>query len=201
MQVNEADMGLKDVKGSHGNVEEEAEPMEEMEAREGLGLQGHYGKSSNSSWKKMKSMQRKGSKAMMGVALPFLQGVSPAGFLSASRRQPGGSDRVIQVMWLLHLFHLHLLSDDNSTLLTALFTVALCRSMGSPTLWPRFSWVLLGRCTLPIDWRPTSPAVCSPAGPPRRPVEARAALQHPQLLLLLLILLCLHCHQLQVEHG
>lgn len=31
------------------------------------------------------------------MALPFLMGVSPAGFLSATRKQPGGTDHLVQV--------------------------------------------------------------------------------------------------------
>lgn len=101
LQVNNADKCLKDVRGSHCQVEEEeVQPVEEMDMLE---VQGHDGKSSNSSGKKVKLKQKKVGKAIVDVALPFLQGVSPAGFLSASPRQPGGSDRVIQVMWPLVL--------------------------------------------------------------------------------------------------
>ncbi|XP_035467051.2 MAX dimerization protein MGA a isoform X2 [Scophthalmus maximus] len=33
----------------------------------------------------------------VGMALPFLTGISPAGFLSARRKQPGGTDHLVQV--------------------------------------------------------------------------------------------------------
>ncbi|XP_068456296.1 MAX dimerization protein MGA a [Clinocottus analis] len=36
-------------------------------------------------------------KMMVSKALPFLTGVSPAGFLSANRKQPGGTDHLVQV--------------------------------------------------------------------------------------------------------
>jgi len=36
-------------------------------------------------------------KMMVSMALPFLTGVSPAGFLSANRKQPGGPDHLVQV--------------------------------------------------------------------------------------------------------
>lgn len=32
-----------------------------------------------------------------GMGLPFLAGVSPAGFLSANRKQPGDTDHLVQV--------------------------------------------------------------------------------------------------------
>lgn len=102
--MNEADKWTKDVEGSRR--EEEAEPIEEGE---GGGHQVHDGKSSSSFGRKMKLKQRK-----VGVALPFLQGVSPAGFLSANRRQPGGSDHVIQVVWPHHLFPLYFQLRDLS---------------------------------------------------------------------------------------
>lgn len=33
----------------------------------------------------------------VSMALPFLTGISPAGFLSANRKKPGGTDQLIQV--------------------------------------------------------------------------------------------------------
>lgn len=103
----------KDVEGSRREVEEEAEPTEGMEEGEARGHQVLDGKS-RSSGQKVKLKQKKVSKALVGIPLPFLQGVSPAGFLSASRRQPGGSDHVIQVMWPLRLFPLHFVFHDLS---------------------------------------------------------------------------------------
>ncbi|XP_054470209.1 MAX gene-associated protein-like, partial [Anoplopoma fimbria] len=43
----------------------------------------------------MKMVSQK--KKMVSMALPFLTGVSPAGFLSANRKQPGGTDHLVQV--------------------------------------------------------------------------------------------------------
>ena len=58
-------------------------------------------------------MKRKEKKKMVSLALPFLTGISPAGFLSARRRQPGGTDHLVQVrtpIWLhnVTLFHKNL---------------------------------------------------------------------------------------------
>ncbi|XP_040916048.1 MAX dimerization protein MGA a isoform X3 [Toxotes jaculatrix] len=44
---------------------------------------------------KMKMKATKKKKVIM--ALPFLTGISPAGFLSANRKQPGGTDHLVQV--------------------------------------------------------------------------------------------------------
>ncbi|XP_072221389.1 MAX dimerization protein MGA a isoform X4 [Leuresthes tenuis] len=80
----------------------EAEPLEDWqkEVEEGdieqeeescTGYQGDDGQ--KRSGEEMKSLKkRKGS-----VALPFLAGVSAAGFLSADKKQPGGTDHMIQV--------------------------------------------------------------------------------------------------------
>ncbi|KAM4542589.1 MAX dimerization protein MGA a isoform 3-T3 [Odontesthes bonariensis] len=66
-----------------GDIEQEEEAC--------TGYQVDYGQ--NGSGEEMKSLKkRKGS-----IALPFLTGVSPAGFLSADRKQPGGTDHMIQV--------------------------------------------------------------------------------------------------------
>lgn len=92
--------------------EEEVEPKDGTKEDNGRGHQVHDGKSS--SRQKVRRKQRKVGAATVGMALPFLQGVSPAGFLSASRRQPGGSDRVIQVRWPPPLFPLHFLSHNSS---------------------------------------------------------------------------------------
>ncbi|XP_039992476.1 MAX dimerization protein MGA a isoform X3 [Xiphias gladius] len=42
-------------------------------------------------------MKIKAKKKMVSMALPFLTGISPAGFLSATRKQPGGTDHLVQV--------------------------------------------------------------------------------------------------------
>ena len=36
-------------------------------------------------------------KRLMKMGLPFITGVSPAGVLSANTREPGGTDRLVQV--------------------------------------------------------------------------------------------------------
>lgn len=36
-------------------------------------------------------------KKMTSMGLPFLTGISPAGFLSANRKKPGGTDHLVQV--------------------------------------------------------------------------------------------------------
>lgn len=36
-------------------------------------------------------------KRMNSMGLPFLTGISPAGFLSANRKKPGGTDHLVQV--------------------------------------------------------------------------------------------------------
>lgn len=41
--------------------------------------------------------RRNNGPGLVGMGLPFLQGISPAGFLSANRKQPGGTDHVIRV--------------------------------------------------------------------------------------------------------
>lgn len=78
-------------------VVEEAEPpedwqreLEEGDITEEEGFMGHQlddGK------------ERSGEEVTFEVnmALPFLAGISPAGFLSANRKQPGGTDQLIQV--------------------------------------------------------------------------------------------------------
>ncbi|XP_076605255.1 MAX dimerization protein MGA a isoform X2 [Chaetodon auriga] len=42
-------------------------------------------------------MKRRSKKEMVGMALPFLTGIIPAGFLSANKKQPGGTDHLVQV--------------------------------------------------------------------------------------------------------
>lgn len=117
MQVSEAGKWAEPVEDWQREVEEveeeeEAEPMKGAKEGEGRGHQVHDGKSG--SGQKVRLKPRKVGVAAVGVALPFLQGVSPAGFLSASRRQPGGSDHVIQVRWPFFFFPLGFLSRDSS---------------------------------------------------------------------------------------
>lgn len=52
-------------------------------------------------WRKrrMRAVRRekKKKRRMVTMALPFLIGISPAGFLSANKKQPGGTDHLVQV--------------------------------------------------------------------------------------------------------
>uniref|UniRef100_UPI001ED82428 MAX dimerization protein MGA a n=1 Tax=Scatophagus argus TaxID=75038 RepID=UPI001ED82428 len=83
--------------------EEELEPfedwqreVEEGDVKEDAGSavhQVHYGR--ESSRKEVKIRMKK--KKMVSMALPFLTGISPAGFLSATRKQSGGTDHLVQV--------------------------------------------------------------------------------------------------------
>ncbi|XP_022621822.1 MAX gene-associated protein [Seriola dumerili] len=57
-------------------VMEEAEPLEDWQRQVEEGMK---------------------KKKMVSMALPFLTGISPAGFLSANRKQPGGTDHLVQV--------------------------------------------------------------------------------------------------------
>ncbi len=85
--------------------EEEAEPLEdwqreveeddlEEEEAESAGDLIHDGRESSREEMKMSLRKRK---KMVCMALPFLTGISPAGFLSANRKQPGGTDLLVQV--------------------------------------------------------------------------------------------------------
>lgn len=84
--------------------EEEAAPpedwqreVEEGDIEEEAGStvhQVHDGRNSGREELKMRSEEKK---KMASMALPFLTGVSPAGFLSANRKQPGGTDHTVQV--------------------------------------------------------------------------------------------------------
>ncbi|XP_041809644.1 MAX dimerization protein MGA a isoform X4 [Chelmon rostratus] len=82
--------------------EEEAEPredwqreVEEGDIEEAVGStvhQVHDGRESSREEMKMRS-----KKEMVGMALPFLTGITPAGFLSAKKKQLGGTDLLVQV--------------------------------------------------------------------------------------------------------
>uniref|UniRef100_A0A8P4G9F9 MAX gene-associated protein n=1 Tax=Dicentrarchus labrax TaxID=13489 RepID=A0A8P4G9F9_DICLA len=84
--------------------EEEAAPpedwqreVEEGDIEEEAGStvhQVHDGRKSGREELKLRSEEKK---KMASMALPFLTGVSPAGFLSANRKQPGGTDHTVQV--------------------------------------------------------------------------------------------------------
>lgn len=84
--------------------EEEAEPLEDwqrqveegdIEEEAGSAVhQVHDGRESN---REMRMRSKKKKKKMVSMALPFLTGISPAGFLSANRKQAGGTDHLVQV--------------------------------------------------------------------------------------------------------
>lgn len=68
--------------------------LEEGEVKEEAGStvrQVHDGRESRKEEKKPRS------KVMVGMGLPFLTGISPAGFLSANKKQPGGTEHLIRV--------------------------------------------------------------------------------------------------------
>ncbi|XP_059209138.1 MAX dimerization protein MGA a isoform X4 [Centropristis striata] len=80
--------------------EQEEEPLEdwqrevEEDVKEEMGSEDeplHDG--TESSRQEMKKKKKK----MVSMALPFLTGISPTGFLSANKRQPGGTDHLVQV--------------------------------------------------------------------------------------------------------
>ncbi|XP_062252885.1 MAX dimerization protein MGA a isoform X2 [Platichthys flesus] len=81
-------------------IREEEKPPEDwqQELEEGE-VQEEKGSTLMDNWSKRSGggTKRKEKKEMVSLALPFLTGISPAGFLSARRRQPGGADHLVQV--------------------------------------------------------------------------------------------------------
>ncbi|XP_070697775.1 MAX dimerization protein MGA a [Pempheris klunzingeri] len=85
--------------------EEEEEPLEDwqreveeddFEEEEGSTVhQVHDGKESGR--EDMRTISKKKRRRMANMALPFLTGISPAGFLSANKKQAGGTDHLVQV--------------------------------------------------------------------------------------------------------
>uniref|UniRef100_UPI0037E7636F MAX dimerization protein MGA a isoform X2 n=1 Tax=Semicossyphus pulcher TaxID=241346 RepID=UPI0037E7636F len=81
--------------------EEEAEPIEdwqreveEGDSEEEVGSTGHQVHDGSSrEYLNVRSEKKK----RVSLGLPFLTGVSPAGFLSTNRKQPGGTDHLVQV--------------------------------------------------------------------------------------------------------
>ncbi|XP_071354656.1 MAX dimerization protein MGA a isoform X2 [Trachinotus anak] len=85
---------------------EEAEPLEDwqreveegdIQEEEGSTLQQVDDGRERSGGKMKTEKKKKIQKKMVNMALPFLTGISPAGFLSANRKQPGGTDHLVQV--------------------------------------------------------------------------------------------------------
>ncbi|XP_071400068.1 MAX dimerization protein MGA a [Centroberyx affinis] len=68
-----------------GDIEEEEEDFSDAKEDDGREKSGE----------EMKGRAEKTKRRSM--ALPFLTGISPAGFLSASRKEPGGTDHLVQV--------------------------------------------------------------------------------------------------------
>ncbi|XP_029350514.1 MAX dimerization protein MGA a isoform X2 [Echeneis naucrates] len=82
-------------------VKQEAEPLEDWQrevedsdTQEEVASTLHQAHvAEERSGRKIKAERKK----MVSMALPFLTGISPAGFLSANRKQPGGTDHLVQV--------------------------------------------------------------------------------------------------------
>ncbi|XP_076022112.1 MAX dimerization protein MGA a isoform X2 [Genypterus blacodes] len=86
--------------------EEEKEPLEDwqqeveeddFEEERQVEEAGSAGAQEDNERRTEERKQRIERKKMMGMALPFLTGISPAGFLIADRKQPGGTDDLVQV--------------------------------------------------------------------------------------------------------
>ncbi|XP_056248740.1 MAX dimerization protein MGA a isoform X5 [Seriola aureovittata] len=75
--------------------EEEGSTPLQVDNRRGRG-RGGWRKRTKAE-KKRRERKRMKKKKMVSMALPFLTGISPAGFLSANRKQPGGTDHLVQV--------------------------------------------------------------------------------------------------------
>lgn len=87
---------LQDWRQEAGLKETLQQELEEGEVKEEAGstvCQVHDGRESRKEKKKPRSQ-----KVTVGMGLPFLTGISPAGFLSANKKQPGGTDHLIRVM-------------------------------------------------------------------------------------------------------
>ncbi|KAL7380110.1 hypothetical protein ABVT39_011908 [Epinephelus coioides] len=103
-EVEEAEP-LEDWQREVMEEEEEAEPLEDWqreveeddieEEAESTDHQLHDGRESGGEETNMTSKKTK--RMMVSMALPFLTGISPAGFLSASKKQQGGTDHLVQV--------------------------------------------------------------------------------------------------------
>uniref|UniRef100_A0A671TVR1 MAX dimerization protein MGA a n=1 Tax=Sparus aurata TaxID=8175 RepID=A0A671TVR1_SPAAU len=86
---------LQDWRQEAGLKETLQQELEEGEVKEEAGstvCQVHDGRESRKEKKKPRSQ-----KVTVGMGLPFLTGISPAGFLSANKKQPGGTDHLIRV--------------------------------------------------------------------------------------------------------
>lgn len=88
----------------HQGKEEEMEPLKKKQTEKEAERQVEGGSADNQVHGRREHLrlelnqtqQREGGR-MVHMGLPFLTGISPAGFLSANRKQAGGSDHVIKV--------------------------------------------------------------------------------------------------------
>lgn len=90
---------LKERNMKKGHRMQEAEPVEDWqrEVEEGdITEEDGFTDQQVDDWTES-SGQEVTSEAKVNMALPFLTGISPAGFLSANRKAPGGTDQPIQV--------------------------------------------------------------------------------------------------------
>lgn len=77
--------------GLKESLQQELEEGEVMEEAGSTVCQVHDGRENRKEKKKPRSQK------VVAMGLPFLTGISPAGFLSANKKQPGGTDHLIRV--------------------------------------------------------------------------------------------------------
>ncbi len=84
--------------------EEEVEPLEDWQqeveggdVEEEAGLTVHQVHDRRESSREEMEMRSQKKRERVSMALPFLTGISPAGFLSANRKQPGGTEHLVEV--------------------------------------------------------------------------------------------------------
>ncbi|XP_069008865.1 MAX dimerization protein MGA a isoform X1 [Embiotoca jacksoni] len=89
------DVGQKAAMGEAGTSEDCQQAMEEggMEKEEEDDCSGYQ----VDGGKEREEEKLRSDKKKFGLGLPFLRGISPAGFLSAQMKQPGGTDHLVQV--------------------------------------------------------------------------------------------------------
>ncbi|TKS87256.1 hypothetical protein D9C73_021380 [Collichthys lucidus] len=77
-----------------GPLEDWQREVEEEDIEEDMDSTAHH---VHDGRERSKEEVRSKKKKMVTMALPFLTGISPAGFLSANRKQPGGTEHLVQV--------------------------------------------------------------------------------------------------------
>ncbi|TMS21242.1 hypothetical protein E3U43_015215 [Larimichthys crocea] len=77
-----------------GPLEDWQREVEEEDIEEDMDSTAHH---VHDGRERRKEEVRSKKKKMVTMALPFLTGISPAGFLSANRKQPGGTEHLVQV--------------------------------------------------------------------------------------------------------